>query len=100
YAHEHAAQDEVLITTRYNVAPKLSPEPAEVKEDVASALGRYTAVADDLWALLSGFADGSGTPATLTNAAQSFATLTSQVAAACGKPPLGHARRRASPERT
>lgn len=82
YSHEHADQDEVLVTARYNVAPPPSDLRLAAQPDVASALARYLGAADRLWALLAGFTDPGGDPTVLANASASFATLVDEVATA------------------
>ena len=79
YAHEHAEQDEVLVTARFNVRPAPSPLGAP-PEDVATALARYSAVADGVWALLARYAGDTSVPAEhAANAAATFAVLLEEV---------------------
>ncbi len=84
YSHEHAEQDEVFVTAKFNIPPKDLLAAREETEDVATALAKYIAVADDLWALLAGLANPSsgGDLQVLTNAAATFGTLVSGVASA------------------
>lgn len=80
YAHEHAEQDQVLVTVHFNLRPEPSARAAFV-EDVATALASYTAVADDLWVLLSRYAGDTSVPEDhAANAAASFAELVDAVA--------------------
>jgi hypothetical protein len=80
YSHEHAEQDEVLVTARFNVPPERSAASAP-PDDVAVALMRYNTVADGLWELLAYYAGSAGVPAeTAARAAGSFANLVSGVA--------------------
>jgi hypothetical protein len=81
YAHEHAAQDEVRVTASFNVVPPLN-QAVRGDDDVIAALARYVSVAEPLWALLSGYATGTGDPAARANAAATFADLACLVAAA------------------
>jgi LysM repeat protein len=82
YSHEHAEQDEVSITTTYNIPPGVL-RAGDGPDDVARALAKYIAVADDLWALLAGFAAPAGAdPIILDNAAATFAGLVANVATA------------------
>lgn len=82
YSHEHADQDEVIVTARYNVAPPPSDLRLAAQPDVASALARYIGAADRLWALLAGFTEPGGDPTVLANASASFATLVDEVTTA------------------
>jgi LysM repeat protein len=50
YSHEHAAQDEVAVTTHFNASQPTRTD--DLMPDVATALARYTAVAPPLWDLL------------------------------------------------
>ncbi|MEU5692269.1 LysM peptidoglycan-binding domain-containing protein [Actinosynnema sp. NPDC020468] len=77
YAHEHAAQDEVVVEVDFDVveAPR---DPRTPTDDLVCALTCYAAVAEEVWALL---ADYDATPGERTaNAARSFASLVEQVA--------------------
>ncbi|MDY7092720.1 MAG: hypothetical protein SX243_07080 [Acidobacteriota bacterium] len=84
YSHEHAAQDEVLLTTSYNLEDGAGELMAEDDPpDVAAALAIYQNAADDLWQLLGYYADPSAGEATsAANAAASFAQLVGDVASA------------------
>jgi hypothetical protein len=78
-AHVHAEQDEVQLTTSFNLAPTVSQERVAAS-DVGGELAKYTAVGDVLWALLEKNAlPGSGDPLVMANAAASFATLAARV---------------------
>jgi LysM repeat protein len=81
YAHEHAEQDEVQVTARFNV-PAESRATAAPVEDVATAMARYSAVADGLWALLSYYAtaDAAVPAAVAANAAHTFAGFVAIIA--------------------
>lgn len=85
YSHEHAAQDEVLLRTFYNLsddggAARLADADPP---DVAGALAVYQNAADPLWQLLGYYADpGAGDATSAANAAASFAQLVAAVAAA------------------
>ncbi|MGJ4953559.1 hypothetical protein [Bradyrhizobium sp. HKCCYLS20291] len=80
YSHEHAEQDELLVTTTYNVPPGVLNHAACAK-DVATELAKYIAVADELWAILSGFtASGESNKAVLDAASKTFAELITSVA--------------------
>jgi hypothetical protein len=96
YAHEHAAQDEVIATVVLNQSPQAAPTaPAET--DMVVALARYAAVADQLRSLLAAYPDATpaspdATPASpdamvaslgsvaAANAVGSFAQLAEAVA--------------------
>jgi hypothetical protein len=84
YVHQHAAQDEVLLETLYNLEGELESLAAENPlPDVAGALAVYHNAADDLWTLLAHYADPRvGDPASAANAAASFARLVGDVASA------------------
>jgi hypothetical protein len=92
YSHEHAGQDEVLVTTRFNVKLPGSVESMEDTLSVAAALAGYVSAAAELWNRLAGFADATGNtgPEQLAQAANEFAVLASNVAAAWDShwPPL------------
>ncbi|MBB4284581.1 hypothetical protein [Roseospira goensis] len=60
YAHEHAEQDEVTVTLRYNLRPGDLREARAETEDLFPQLARYMAVADDLWAILDTLAETDG----------------------------------------
>jgi len=84
YAHEHAAQDEVAVTVRFN-----APKPQRLDDvalDVAAALARYQAVAAPIWGLLHGLVDArDDRPASaVRNAVRVFERLVGEVAAAWG----------------
>lgn len=110
YSHEHAEQDEVLISASFNISLLKTDQRILGDEgDVATPLARYNSVANRLWALLSGFADPNTTiPAsTLANASQSFAILVHEVATAWNKkqwtaepngPPLSGPRAEGGPD--
>ncbi|HKP51304.1 MAG TPA: hypothetical protein VJ183_01485 [Chloroflexia bacterium] len=84
YSHEHAEQDEVIVTARFNITPPALMQAREDTESVADALARYVAAADELWTRLAGFAGPSGNadPERLAQAANDFADLASSVASA------------------
>lgn len=84
YSHEHAGQDEVRVTTTFNIRPQELTLATLAPDDLTTSLAKYIAVADDLWALLAGIvdADKSIFPTTLDNAANTFAGLAGGVAAA------------------
>ncbi|MCE8005941.1 hypothetical protein [Aestuariivita sp.] len=83
YAHEHAAQDHVLLTADINLSP---PAPIQAfigeTDDLFTALAQYTAVADDLNALLAALGDPKSTAdaATVQAAVATFATLAGGIA--------------------
>ena len=85
YSHEHAAQDEVLLRTFYNLSDDgTASRLAEAEPpDVAAALAVYQNAADALWQLLGHYADPkTGDADAAANAAASFARLAGAVAAA------------------
>ncbi|NUR24872.1 MAG: hypothetical protein HOV83_03325, partial [Catenulispora sp.] len=83
YAHEHAEQDEVLVTARFNVPTRTVPT-APAAGDVAAALLSYGYVADPLWGLLAAYTGGgqADAPAAVAaaHAAATFAGLVKAVA--------------------
>lgn len=82
YAHEHAEQDEVLVTAVFNVRQRASALATQPPEDVATTLARYSAVADGIWALLARYAGDTSVPAEhAANAAATFALLLEEAAA-------------------
>lgn len=46
YSHEHAAQDEVVVTVRFNLPGAAAVKATNVASDLAAALGCYAALAD------------------------------------------------------
>lgn len=80
YAHEHAEQDEVLVTARFNLRARPAPA-APADGDVAAALLGYAYVADPLWGLLARYTGGGqADAAAAAHAAESFAELVEAVA--------------------
>lgn len=85
YLHEHAVQDEVVVTAHFNrpAGAGLIGQARLVTDDLATRLARYNAVADRLWDFLGFFADpGSGGAGPAAAAAAGFATLVSEAASA------------------
>lgn len=81
YSHEHAAQDEVIVTASFNIAPPAATFALATRPDVAAALARYDHAAERLWQMLAYYADPAGGDATTAgNAAQSLSTLIDEVA--------------------
>jgi hypothetical protein len=82
YSHEHAEQDDVTISLEYNLAPdEFIAFDEEDPNDVFTELAKYTAVADDLWALLDVLSDPKKSPTQVTkNAVSTFAELASNIA--------------------
>ncbi|HEY9285233.1 MAG TPA: LysM peptidoglycan-binding domain-containing protein, partial [Pyrinomonadaceae bacterium] len=86
YAHEHAQQDEVEVAVTFNVQSVMRESLSTPGADVATELAKYIAVADPLWAILSGFADPQTTipPETRAHAAMTFSTFVGDIASAWG----------------
>ncbi|HLG54021.1 MAG TPA: LysM domain-containing protein [Vicinamibacterales bacterium] len=84
YTHQHAGQDQVQLSVTFNVRPSSPIGTDDQSPDVASALAKYIAVADPLWALLSDIVDpaASTPPATLANAAVTFSSFVADIAGA------------------
>ncbi|MFO1496012.1 MAG: hypothetical protein U1F26_15290, partial [Lysobacterales bacterium] len=80
YRHEHAAQDELIVALRFNQTLDSTLLRAGSGLDVAASLARYISVADTLFLLLQGL--GGAQNAVAVAAAQSLATLMTEVAAA------------------
>jgi len=81
YSHEHAAQDDVIVTASFNIAPPMSDVLATGRTDIAASLARYDHAAGALWSKLAYYDDPlAGDAATAANAAASFADLVDAVA--------------------
>ncbi|MBL8297656.1 MAG: LysM peptidoglycan-binding domain-containing protein [Rhodanobacteraceae bacterium] len=81
YSHEHAAQDEVIVTASFNIPPPPPTLLAAGRTDIAASLARYDSAAASLWPMLSYYDDpASGDAATAANAANSLAELIAAVA--------------------
>jgi hypothetical protein len=79
YAHQHAEQDEILVTASFNV-PKEQQAVADEPDDVATALAKYISVAGGLWALLAHYVGAPHIPPPAAAAAAgSFADLVEEV---------------------
>ena len=82
YSHEHAAQDQVLVTVEFNLAP--TPTLAartQADADLFTALAQYVNVADKLNGLLAALGDpAGGAPSLVTrNAVATFADLADRI---------------------
>jgi hypothetical protein len=81
WAHEHAAQDEILLTVSFNVI-----EPARLRTpelDLAAALGAYVLIADDVRERVAGYVLPTGQqPAAADNLAASLASIVGPIATA------------------
>lgn len=80
WAHEHAAQDEILLSVAFNVAePNLgvfAPEP-----DLAAALGAYALIADEVRERMAGYVlPAAQQPAAADNLAASLAEIVGPIA--------------------
>jgi hypothetical protein len=85
YSHQHAEQDDVTVTVRFNLQQGVTALAAANPTDLFTELAKYIAVADPLWALLEGLTAGEGsvgmndgTP--VQNAVNTFATLAANIA--------------------
>jgi len=86
YSHEHAAQDEVILTVDFNLRRQML-ETATSELDVARALARYAGIADRLGQLMSWYVTPPDPPpadlqAVRDNVAASFADLAEPIATA------------------
>jgi len=86
YSHEHAAQDEVILTVDFNVRRAVQAV-GDPKPDVARELARYAGVADRLGELMSWYVTPPDPPpanlqAVRDNVASSFADLAEPIAEA------------------
>jgi len=80
YSHEHAEQDDVSLTLRYNLRPDQMLRLALEDADLFVQLARYIAVADGLWEILGELPDSGVLTPVQSNAANTLRDLASAVA--------------------
>lgn len=80
YSHEHAEQDDVSLTLRYNLRPDQLLRLAVEDEDLFVRLARYIAVADGLWEILGQLPESGALDTVQCNAANTLRDLASAVA--------------------
>lgn len=80
YSHEHAEQDDVSLTLRYNLRPSQQLLREASDEDLFVQLARYVAVADPLWELLSDLPESGPLTPVQSNAANTLRDLASAIA--------------------
>lgn len=94
YSHQHAEQDDVMLTLQYNLRKPLQAQADEDPPDLFTELAQYLAGADPLWVILDQLADGSGPLSpTERNAVATFETLVARVASYWGTRHTGNAMR-------
>lgn len=81
YAHEHAAQDYVLLKVEFNLTSPAAMFKETMSRDLFTELAQYIAVANPLWDLLNGLTNplSKQTESSVENAVQTFATLAGNV---------------------
>jgi len=76
YVHEHAAQDEALLTTTYNLQASVGEFRRKTAgADLASQLAIYDGARQALWDLLQAYTDPSANHSAAATAADSLVTL-------------------------
>jgi hypothetical protein len=82
WSHEHAAQDEILLTVTFNV---VDPDTRQLtlELDLAAALGAYVLIADDVRERMASYLLPTGQqPAAADNLATSLASIVEPIASA------------------
>ena len=80
YSHEHAEQDDVSLTLRYNLRPDALMRLAVGENDLFMQLARYIEVADRLWEILGDLPDAGLLDTQQANAANTLRDLANAVA--------------------